>query len=392
MTVVKPASPISFIPGISIMDRYLTSELIPPFLFGMGLFSSLGVTIGKGFYIMREAVDEGLPLSIALKVLALSFPFFIAWAFPASVLLATLLTYSRLTSDSELIALRSCGVSIYRLVLPTIILSFIVTGITFTFNEYVVPAAEYQATLTLERALNKEKPSFQERNIFYREYGKPEQEGKKEKKNDETVLKRLFYAQEFDGERMKGLTILDWSQKGLNQIVTAESAVWNLTKSTWDFFNGTIYLVAPDASYRNIVRFEHQQLQLPRTPLDLANKKRDYDEMNIAQATERLELERQSGDEDEIRKLRIRIQQKIAIPFACVVCGLVGGSLGNRPQRTNKATGFGISVLVIFSYYLLGAIGDALGLSGSLPPFIAAWLPNLLGLGVGGFLLVRAAQ
>ncbi|HAG81167.1 MAG TPA: permease, partial [Cyanobacteria bacterium UBA12227] len=121
------------------MDRYLTSELIPPFLFGMGLFSSLGVTIGKGFYIMREAVDEGLPLSIALKVLALSFPFFIAWAFPASVLLATLLTYSRLTSDSELIALRSCGVSIYRLVLPTIILSFIVTGITFTFNEYVVP-------------------------------------------------------------------------------------------------------------------------------------------------------------------------------------------------------------------------------------------------------------
>lgn len=392
MTVVKPRSPISIIPGISLMDRYIASELIPPFLFGMGLFSSLGVTIGKGFYIMREAVDEGLPLSIALKVLALSFPFFVAWAFPASVLLATLLTYSRLTSDSELIALRSCGVSIYRLVLPTIILSFIVTGITFTFNEYVVPASEYQATQTLERALNKQKPSFQERNIFYREYGQTAQTDNLDKKDKETVLKRLFYAQEFDGERMKGLTILDWSQTGLNQIITAESAVWNLAQSTWDFFNGTIYLVAADASYRNIVRFEHQQLQLPRTPLDLANKKRDYDEMNIAQATERLNLERQSGDEDEIRKLKIRIQQKIAIPFACVVCGLVGGALGNRPQRTNKATGFGISVLVIFSYYLLGAIGDALGLSGSLQPLVAAWLPNILGLGVGGFLLIRAAR
>ncbi|HBB32859.1 MAG TPA: permease [Cyanobacteria bacterium UBA8803] len=392
MTVGKSQPLLSFIPGLSVMDRYITTELIPPFLFGMGLFSSVGVTIGSLFDLMRKAVDEGLPITLVLQVLVLSLPQFMAYAFPTSVLLATLLTYSRLSSDSELIALRSCGVSVYRLVLPAIILSFVVTGLTFAFNEYVVPAANYQATLTLDRALNKEKPSFQERNIFYREYGKVDESDGDKDDEKETVLKRLFYAQEFDGERMKGLTILDWSQKGLNQIVTAQSAVWNFGQSTWDFFDGTIYLIAPDASYRNIVRFQHQQLKLPRTPLDLANKGRDYDEMNIAQARERLELERGSGDEQKIRKLKIRIQQKIALPFACVVFGLVGGALGNRPQRTNKATGFGISVLVIFVYYMLMAVGDALGLSNYLPPLVSAWLPNLLGLGAGGFLLFRAAR
>jgi lipopolysaccharide export system permease protein len=311
-----------------------------------------------------------------------------AYAFPTSVLLATLLTYSRLSSDSELIALRSCGVSIYRLVVPAIVLSLVVTGITFAFNEYVVPAANYQATLTLDQALKKEKPSFQERDIFYQEYGEVEREdGDKDK-----ILKRLFYAARFDGQQMNGLTILDWSQEGLNQIVTSNAAKWNPAQNTWDFFDGTIYLISPDASYRNILRFKHQQLQLPRIPLDLANKGRDYDEMNIAQARERLQLERMSGNDEKIRKLLIRIQQKIALPFACVVFGLVGGALGNRPQRTGKATGFGISVVVIFAYYMLMAIGDALGLSNYLPPIIAAWLPNMLGLGVGAFLLFRAAR
>lgn len=388
MTVGKSKFPISLLPSLSVMDRYIITELIPPFVFGMGLFSSVGVTIGSLFDLMRRAVDQGLPATLVLTVLLLSLPQFMAYAFPTSVLLATLLTYSRLSSDSELIALRSCGVSIYRLVLPGIVLSFVITGLTFAFNEYVVPAANYQATLTLEKALNQEKPSFKERNIFYREYGLVEQANG----TQENMLKRLFYAQKFDGEQMQGLTILDWSQKGLNQIVTADSAVWNFAQSTWDFFNGTIYLIAPDASYRNIVRFEHQQLQLPRTPLDLANKGRDYDEMNIAQARERLKLERLSGDEADIRKLLIRIQQKIALPFACVVFGLVGGALGNSPQRTNKATGFGVSVLVIFIYYMLMAIGDALGLSNYLPPVVAAWLPNLLGFSVGGFLLFRTAQ
>ncbi|MFP4102358.1 LptF/LptG family permease [Coleofasciculus sp.] len=380
MTIRKSLPLFSFIPGLSVMDRYIITELIPPFLFGMGMFSSVGVTIGSLFDLMRRAVDEGLPATLVLKVLLLSLPQFMAYAFPTSVLLATLLTYSRLSSDSELIALRSCGVSIYRLVLPAILLSLVVTGVTFGFNEYVVPASNYQATITLEKALGKEKPTFKERNIFYREYA------------EDKTLKRLFYAQNFDGEQMKGLTILDWSQQSLNQIVTADSAIWNIAQSTWDFYNGTIYLVSPDASYRNIVRFEHQQLQLPRIPLDLARKDRDYDEMNITQARERLELERQSGDEDDIRKLKIRISQKFALPFACVVFGLVGGSLGNRPQRTSKATGFGISVLVIFAYYMLMAIGDALGLSNYLPPLISAWLPNLMGFAVGGFLLIRSAR
>jgi len=67
--------------------------------------------------------------------------------------------------------------------------------------------------------------------------------------------------------------------------------------------------------------------------------------MNIT-GREQLEIVRLSGDEQKF-KLKVRIQGKIALPFVCVVFGLVGAALGTRPQRTGRATGFGISVVVI---------------------------------------------
>ncbi|BCL34127.1 hypothetical protein NSMS1_05740 [Nostoc sp. MS1] len=346
------------------------------------------MTIDAVFELVRRVVESGLPISIAVQVFLLKLPNFIVLAFPMSTLLATLMTYSRLSSESELIALRGCGVSVYRMVMTAVMLSLVVTGLTFLFNEQIAPAANYQASLTLDRALKSDKPTFKQQNIFYPEY----RDGKDKDGTKTKILTRLFYADQFDGKQMRGLTIIDRSEEGLNQIVVAESAEWNGAQSVWDFYNGTIYLVAPDRSYRNILRFEKQQLKLPRTPLSLAEQSRDYGEMNISQALEQLNIERLGGDRQKIRKLEVRIQQKFALPFVCVVFGLVGAAMGTIPQRTGKATSFGISVIVIFGYYLLSFITGALAQARVFSPFIGAWLPNLIGLGIGILLLVRVAQ
>mgnify|MGYP001803226575 FL=1 len=373
---------------MSIMDRYLTKEMVPPFLFGIAAFSSLGISIGAVFELVRRVVESGLPIGIAARVFILNFPEFIVLAFPMSTLLATLMTYSRLSSQSELTALRSCGVSVYRMVATAIFLSFLVTGLTFLFNEQIAPAAKYQATLTMRKALKTEQPSFKRENLIYPEFKKVEREdGSKEK-----VLSRLFYADKFDGKMMSGLTIIDRSQDDFSQILQAESGEWNVKDNVWDFYNGTIYLVAPDRSYRNIVRFERQQLKLPRTALDLAKESRDYGEMNIVQALEQLEVEKLRGDDRKIRKLEVRIQQKFALPFVCVVFGLVGATLGSIPGRTGSAKSFGLSVLIIFGYYLFSNITGGLGQAGVFSPFLGAWFPNFLGLGIGLFLLGRVAK
>ncbi len=370
------------------MDRYLTSEMIPPFLFGVAAFSSLGVSIGAVFELVRKVVESGLPIEIAARVFVLNFPEFIVLAFPMSTLLATLMTYSRLSSQSELTALRSCGVSVYRLVATAVCLSFLVTGLTFLFNEQIAPAAKYQASVTMRKALKTEQPSFKRENLIYPEYKKIKQkDGSKEK-----ILTRLFYADKFDGKRMQGLTIIDRSQTGLSQIIQAESGEWNVSDNVWDFYNGTIYVVAPDRSYRNIVRFQRQQVKLPRTALDLAKESRDYGEMNIVQAYKQLEVEKLGGDERKIRKLRVRIQQKFALPFVCVVFGLVGATMGSIPGRTGSAKSFGISIIIIFGYYLFSFITGGLAQAGIFSPFLGAWFPNFFGFGIGLFLLTRVAK
>lgn len=152
--------------GISMMDRYIASELIAPFLLSVGIFSSLGVAVGYLSDLINKAIESDLAILQALQVLLLKVPEFVSYALPISVLLATLIAYGRLSSDSEIIALRSCGISLYRIIVPAIALSLIVTGIAFLFNELVVPTANYRATAILVASLNEEYPFWQTKDIF----------------------------------------------------------------------------------------------------------------------------------------------------------------------------------------------------------------------------------
>ncbi|MEM8828736.1 MAG: LptF/LptG family permease [Cyanobacteria bacterium P01_G01_bin.19] len=374
--------------GFSVMNLYITKELLLPFLFGMGIFTSLGLSIGAVFELIRKVTDSGLYWEVAFKILLLRMPEFIVFAFPMSILLATLMAYSRLSSDSELIALRSIGVNIYRLILPAIAFSLCIVSITFFFNNFVAPVANYQAEVTLKQALGQTRPDFETENILFDEYEDIETTDG----NTKEVLTRLFYAEQFDGEQMRNLTVLDRSRRSVSQIVVASSAKWNVVENIWDFYDGTIYLVGVDGGYNNVVHFQHQQLALPQTALDITQKSKGISQMNIFEANEYLEIVKKGADEQRIRKWQVRIQEKVSIPFACLVFALIGTALGIKPQNSGKATSFGICIGLIFAYYLLSFISQSLGISGVVPPWLAAWLPNFMGLGAASGLLAQSVN
>ncbi len=371
------------------MDRYIITQLLMPFLFGVCAFSSIILAVGSLFDLVRQVTEAGLPLTVALEVMALKLPQFVVYSFPMSILLSGMMTYSRFSADSEIIAFRSVGVSIYRLILPALVLSTIVTGITFFFNEWLVPAASQQATTTLTRALKQDKPTFKKDNIIVPEYREIDRNGTKEQ-----VLVRLFYAEKFDGKTMTGLTIVDRSQqdKGLSQILNARSAVWIETKNTWEFTDGTIYLIAPDASYRNIVTFQHQQLQLPKSPFELAAPDKSTDDMSVSELIDYADTIRLSGDKKKILTVAVTTQRKLSLPFVCIIFSLIGATMGIQPQRTGKATSFGVSVLMIFGFYLLQTVCGALGQAEVISPFFAGWLPIFIGLAFGGWQIYRIAK
>lgn len=370
---------------LSVMDRYLVKELALPFLFSVAMFTSVGVAIGTLSDLMYKIFEYDLAWFLALKVMLLKVPEYVSYALPVSVLLTTLITYSRLSKDNELIALRSSGISLYRLITPALMLSFLITIISFAFNELILPAANFEATSILVENLNEDRQFLLRKDIFYPEY----QDVKANNGNSFKQLKTLFYAKRFDGKNMRNLTVVTQSESGLNNIITSEKAAWNSQDKVWDFFKGVMYSIDSDNPYPKSLTFEKKQLKISKMPLELAIQSRDPYEMNISQAQQYLKLLRLLGDEKTILMFEVRTAQKFAFPFVCIIFSLVGSSLGSRPNYNSKATSFGLSVAIVFLYYLSSFIISSLGLIGILTPFMAAWIPNFLGLGIGIYLLVK---
>ena len=366
---------------LSLLDRYIIKEIILFFLFSVGLFSSLGVAVGTLSDLAYKVTEYNLPINTAVQVFFLSLPEFVAYAFPISVLLATLLTYGRLSADSELIALRSFGISIYRLITPVLLFSLVIALITFFFNEFIVPAANERAIVLQDKYIQSESSVWQKHNIFYPEYELIDRGDRELVKK----IQRLFYAEKFDGKLFNNLIVLNWSANTLERIITCKTAQWNDSKNIWDCFQGKIeYLAERKTQY-----FAHQSFLFSEVFLTIAKQDIDPFEMNIFQAQNYLNIIQASGDRKKTLLFQVRIQQKIAFPFICLVFACIGSTIAISFQQINRARGFGLCVIIVFIYYLLAFIIGALGLVGILSPFLAAWIPNFLGFAMSGWLLIN---
>ncbi len=386
-TATQKSIPPSF-PGFSVLDRYLATQLLLPFSFGVAAFSSIGVSVGALFDLIRKITTANLAFDVALQVFLLQMPLYIFYALPMSMLLSTLMLYSRLATDSELIALRSAGISAYRLALPTLIVGLLVTGISFTFNEAIVPATKTRGAELLQDALNEGKVEIVENivNPVYETVTLPD--GTKIQ-----TLTKLFYARSSDKKEMSGVTILDLSEPGMQVFVSGQKAIWNNEKSFWDIFDGTSYTYSIDGSRREIMKFQQAVVNFSRVPLDLVNRKKDTEEMTVDELGKLKALFEQSGNFKEAQTMLLRIQQRLATPFVCLVFALFGAALGMRPnRRSGKGASFAMSIVIIFGYYLLAFMCDAVGLKGGFSPYVAGWLPVMVGLALGTGFLVKAAR
>ena len=377
---------------LPLMDRWLTSELIGPLLFGIAAFTVVSLSVGVVFELVRKVAESGLPPLVAMQVLGLRLPSFLVLSFPMATLMATLLGYSRLSGSSELTALRSIGVSTRRMVMPALMVAIVMTALTFFFNDVIVPSSNRVASNTLDTALGRALSSEHGSNVVYSRFGPVSvQDG--DQLRTETGLAQLFYARESTREGMQDVTLLDFSRSGQQQMLIAKSAVWNDRRSVWEFRNGRLINIEAAGSRTTSAEFDRYFYPFTSAPRDVAKLPSNAEEMTVGQAIRAERLLAEAGDVKEARRLRVRIQEKFAFPAICLVFGLIGSSLGVRPNaRTSRSQGFGISVLLIFGYYLMSFIFSSLGVKGTLLPVFAAWLPVTIGLAAGLFLLRQASR
>ena len=373
---------------IPLLDRWLITELLGPLLFAIAAFTVVSLSVGVMFELVRQIVESGLPVATAVEVLLQRLPSFLVISFPMATLMASLLAYSRLSANSELTALRSVGVTATRMIVPALVLALLMSGLTFVFNDVLVPRANRSAEITLRRALGKAIATEKGSNIVYSRFGRIQNPDG----NSSKGLAQLFYARQFLNGVMSGVTVLDFTRAGFTQMLVADRAVWNESQAKWQFSDGQILTLTPSGSTTS-ADFDQYFYPLSAAPIRIAQLPKDANNMTVAEALRARDLLEQAGDIKEARRLQVRIQEKFTLPMACLVFGLIGASLGAKPNsRTSRSQGFGISVVLILVYYVLSFSFSSLGVKGTLPPLLAAWSPVLISLAGGGWLLKQASR
>ena len=378
--------------SIPLIDRWLIAQILPPMLFAISAFTVISLSVGVMFDLIRKIVEFGLPLFLAIKVLFFSLPSFLVLSFPMAVLLSTLLAYGKLSANSELLALRSLGIKTSRIIAPAIAVSILMTGLTFYFNDNLVPKSNKLAESTLRAGIGSSFSSEEGKgNIMFSRYGSKIDSATNKPTKTNQFLTHIFYASLFENNIMQEVTVLDFSRQDIQQILKAKSAVFDKKNSSWIFTNGSIVSIDQGGQTTNI-QFEKYRYPFIEGPLDLARIPKDATEMSLKQALEAERIYKETGNLKEIRRIQVRIQEKFTLPCACLVFGLIGSSLGSKSNlRSSKSQGFGLSVILILIYYVMSFVFSSLGVKGLFSPIIATWLPVLISMGGGIYFLRKSS-
>lgn len=353
---------------LRILDRYLLAELIPPFLFGVMGF--IIVMLPTFLFALTDLIVRAgaSPASVGM-LLVYNLPYIIVLGLPVAYLFGTTLAIGRMTRDFEIIAMRSAGVSLKRIIAPLLAGSLVVSAAAFVVSELVVPEANHRINLTIQDlAKNLAKPPIKANTFFQGTEG------------------RHFYIREVKPSGyMQGVFVFDKSKDGLPQVINAESARW--IGSIWRLSFGHNYAYDRDGYLSRTISFKHMDLALKLNATDLIPDGLSVQEMSTKQMNKQLSDLQRSGA--PTHKLEVALYKKWAVPLASFFAALIAAPLGLMFSRYGAFMGVGLSIMLVFVYYVTMQITEALGNFGRIPPFLGAWTSNILFLLVGAALVWR---
>ncbi|SJZ47114.1 LptF/LptG family permease [Selenihalanaerobacter shriftii] len=364
---------------MKIIDKYIIKELMAPLFFGVFAFTSLFVGTDILFELADLMIEWGVSIGTAGKLFFLSLPEVIVLTFPMAMLLATLLSFGRLSGDSEVVALRAGGVSFIRLIIPVLIIAFLISGLTIVLNETVVPNSQDMYRKITWDVKHREKMPTTQKHLRITPIDP--KTGK---------IDYIFYAYTFDGSTMtmQDVTFQDYSNGKVVQVIEANKAKW--TDKQWQFIDGIIYNTSSKERVPTMEFNKYFVKKLNREPKQMTRAQKEPDEMSLNELDKYIKLREEEGR--DTASLRVLYHQRYAIPFSCFIFALVGAPLGLQPNRSGASIGLGLSIVIIFIYYTFMTIGSTLGQAGTLAPAIGAWLQNIIFTIVGIGLVIKTTR
>lgn len=369
-------------PGLRIVDRYLISEVFPPFLLSFSAYTFL-LLLRSLLEIAERVIRHDLPAAEILALLGWSLPHIVVLTIPIGFLVGILVGVGRVSSESEMIALRSAGISYRRIVLAILPLAI---GI-FLLDVWLMTVALPTGNQRLQEAFLRMDASVVAGKVTARRFESlPGSRTLFVGRIDpaSSAWGEVFLAERLDPTADR-ITV---AAEGRVRKEAANGRIWLDLRKTATY---EIDLDHPDRAQVTLNAEQSLFLSEGARALSDPRQKRRFGlrTMTIAELRETIATE---GSASRRREAEVELQKKWSIPFAALAFLVVGVPLGLTNRRGGKGSAFAISVALVALYYILLNATVTWGIAGSIPAPLSPWIPNLVMLGFGAFFLLRVEK
>lgn len=341
-----------------------------------------------------DLLEHQVPTSVGLYYMLCRMPQFVLYVIPVSMLLSSFITLGLLSRRNELIALKASGASGIMIAKPLLVTSGFLCFVSFFWAEALVPAATREAN----RIWMIEVKKTPQRSIVSRSQlwlRIPSDEGVNFYRigflGTETQARNVMGGKATT-INMNDVSILTVNRDfRLTRRIDTRQMTWEDGK--WVLLDGLIWSASvSDGAMPRVERFERREISLPETPDDFQWVREEVESMGFFELL--AYVQRAAREGFDVRAQMTELHFKMASSLFSLIVALFTIPLAMRipPRAGGLATGIVLSMAVGFLYYLVLALGLALGKGGALPPFIGAWAANILFGTIGGWWLLHMRQ
>ncbi|MGD2186865.1 MAG: LPS export ABC transporter permease LptF [Desulfobacterales bacterium] len=364
----------------SIINRYIFKEFLAPFTVNV-LFFTFIFLMAELIEITNWIVNYNINLTTVLLMIFYQIPFLLIFVLPISVMITVLLTFMRLSSENEILAIKTGGISIYALLTPVFVFCFIGFVLTLFMSTYGQPIGR--------SALRELKREIVSSNMTI---------GLKERTFNDSIGDFVIYVNKIDSKdkMLIDVFIEDKRQPNrVNTVVAPRGKIFNDSQHTvarLRLFNGTIHQTNLKDKAAHSIHFDRYDISLPmkKSGSHIDAKPKRPKEMSTRDLARF--VNRSNAEHDRYFRALVEFHRRFALPIGCFALGLLAVPMGVQSKSAKRSFGLFLGLFLYLLYYLLMSAGKIYGETGAYPPAIGMWLPNFIMGGMGVYFLIHTAN
>jgi len=355
------------------LDRYILREILYPALIGLAALTFVAISRRLGTLLETIVRQSATPAQI-WAVCAAILPNVLTFTIPMAVLVGILTGFGRLSSDSETIAMRASGISMRRILVPVLVLGISAWITNMALTAWIAPRMAAELNKVYGEILLRQAPLALQNGVF----------------NENTPGITMYFRSITPNGAEWHDIMLDDARDSTKEVISfAEKGVPTLNEAaqtlTMTLTNGNSHVITFDKAQQ----YTYETFKLREIPIPLPSDANAPESSPLSQMSTR-SLWRRMREGKATYAERVEFHQRFALPFACITFVFLGLPLGVSTTRGSKSMGLVISLVLMFLYYLAYMGGTKLAVDSNFSPFLGAWIPNLVFLLIGFFLMSRA--